>query len=64
MEWQSIESAPRDGTYILGYLAGGYGPNQSVIHWTGETWAVVPTRDYRLSFLATHWQPLPAEPTV
>lgn len=64
MEWQPIETAPKDGTAILAArwnkLAGGW--EYSVVKWTGDTWAVIPTRDFRLSFLGTHWTSLPAPP--
>jgi hypothetical protein len=63
-QWQPIETAPKDGTEIV---AGRFNHHfnkweSGVVTWTDETWKVVPTRDYRLSFLGTHWMPLPSPP--
>ncbi len=63
--WRPIEEAPKDGTSILGYRKNSSFPGYqevSVIHWTGDTWRVTPTKDGRLSHMATHWMPLPQPP--
>ena len=59
--WQPIETAPKDGTSILGYWLGGQ--HDCAIHATkfirGRWWATnedFPQRE------PTHWQPLPAPP--
>jgi len=62
-EWQSIESAPRDGTPILAYVAG---------RCYGDTWCDVvfysDTTDRWFSgnspIKPTHWMQLPAPPTI
>jgi Protein of unknown function (DUF551) len=58
MNWQPIETAPKDGTDILVYS------NERIIsaHWSvpADAWVEV-VHDY--SFAApTHWMPLPEPP--
>ncbi len=59
--WQPIETAPKDGTIILGYWLGG--KHDCAIHatkfWVGRWWE--PNEDYPQSE-PTHWMPLPAAP--
>ena len=73
MEWQPIETAPKDGTHILVY----FGPNTGIyqVFWSEEpfgkgigAWCVTdckyedrPLRGYRDSDV-THWMPIPAAP--
>jgi len=57
-EWQPIETAPTDGTRILGYTALRYGSFMGVIwrglpHWQSAERGVVDP---------THWMPLPKPP--
>ena len=63
-DWQDISTAPKDGTEILGTrfneLLGRY--ETAVIKWTDNTWKVVPTKDFRLSHMATKWMHLPEPP--
>lgn len=57
MVWQPIESAPRDGTYILASANGNlpYVCNFSTIY---EDWCLVtPNRD---TVNPTHWMPIPS----
>lgn len=78
MAWQSIESAPKDGTWILGVNNRG---NQAVIIWDDHApdamgiWRggwIHPFSDGRLSSfwnggcgsVVTHWMPLPPPPEV
>ena len=66
-EWQPIETAPKDGTYILVY-----GPEEwDMVLWHpywGDcgAWCRVQTADYdndnREVRNPTHWQPLPPPP--
>ena len=55
MEWQPIESAPKDGTVVFFYVP--YGRERRVAraddYWSGAWWLVD----------ATHWMPLPPPPT-
>ena len=73
MDWQPIETAPRDGTEFLAALSnGGMAILSEVVGWNSFAWyrssmeiPVARTHD-RLSpdrLVATHWQPLPAHPT-
>ena len=63
MEWQPIETAPKKGEAIL--VAFGYGfnaPCPLVVRWDGDEWALPDTDAIRLTFLPTHWMPLPPPP--
>lgn len=75
MEWQPIESAPKDGTWILtiisGLWAGGTPYLPAVVRWEkryGEGWLSVEQEDNgegpMHEFMPTHWMPLPAPPTA
>jgi hypothetical protein len=65
--WRDIESAPKDGTQILGYGRWShldpdkYLPCEAIIYWSdlAQIWASTAT-----GFRPTHWQPLPAPPEV
>lgn len=65
MEWQSIETAPKDGTRMIvaseingamRVFVGGFDP-----HWSGNIWV---SENSRVSsgYIPTHWMPLPAPP--
>lgn len=65
MDWQPIETAPKDGTSILGY------PHFRVTHWQAEDCYPAPgwvsEWDYSLELYITdtklsHWMPLPEPP--
>ena len=75
MNWQAIETAPRDGSWIL--IGGGHADPEEWYGTYDEPWAVVATfRDNEWSFadwdgaLRSHylnpkwWMPLPALPNV
>ncbi len=69
--WQPIESAPRDGAWIL-VCAAGEADSATIVKWhviswrSGEMgWYIDDQNDYEYvqSFDApTHWQPLPTTP--
>jgi hypothetical protein len=64
-EWQTIDTAPQDGTDILVYateLGTGF-PLFSVVHfedWYQPEW-ITPEAG-NIDFTPTHWVPLPAPP--
>lgn len=76
MEWKTIESAPRDGTEIIGYgrWAGEINgcdtePTRAIISWKGGRtdyegfdWVVSGTDAYAAWMMPTHWFPLPPSP--
>jgi hypothetical protein len=74
--WQTIESAPKDGTLVLGYgkIAGEIsrvcdGTDFALIQWGGKgdypgfEWDVRPTDAYAVWMKPTHWRPLPRPPS-
>jgi hypothetical protein len=46
MSWQPIETAPRDGTKVLGYCIANGIPYIDVIWWRGNVPRVCPTREW------------------
>lgn len=77
--WQPIETAPKDGTQILGWCSN-YGARQTHWHFYGEcsiakaqfdagkgesgNWYwEEPLNHWLSSWKPTHWMPLPAAPT-
>lgn len=67
MDWQPIETAPRDGTRVLLYCAGGdIAAAEYVVASDGFAgWEVshTETSAIYLAVRATHWMPLPPPPT-
>lgn len=68
-EWRPIETAPRDGTRILGYGPAGFElkPVFAVLEWlpSSEKWAVFPNEATEYDYEACrpiYWMPLPAPP--
>jgi len=67
MEWQPIETAPKDGTPILCMMSGGYVVATWCRHraykhcwaWMAMPW---PKCDFLLAVEPTHWMPLPTAP--
>jgi hypothetical protein len=71
-QWQTIETAPKDGTLIIAYQPGGtysngiaYPATVGTASWQRDGvggygwWGPYNPRDY-----PTHWMPLPDPPTV
>ena len=62
-EWQPIETAPKDGTRLLGFGNWSHPENEApvsfaaVMAWSAGRWTVS-----AMAFRATHWMPLPAPP--
>lgn len=69
-QWKPIETAPKDGTSILGYFPGrgGYVARQDMIpiHWCGwggGMWQNSTSGHNLMSNKVTHWMPLPDPPS-
>lgn len=59
--WLPIETAPKDGSEILGFgLQWGWSPVRFVCVWNGATWYA----GWGDSIQPTHWMPLPAAPAL
>lgn len=59
-QWQPIESAPKDGTYVLCFWNG---KNIDPLRWLSERAGWQPYGSARVGGLnPTHWMPLPAAP--
>lgn len=62
--WQSIETAPKDGTWILIWEIAGintkYSPADVAHYYLGEWY----NSDKQRLYGASHWQPLPAPPAT
>ncbi len=57
--WRSIETAPKDGTPLLGFVE----KVMYVCWWDGLGWSFfVDGRGSRFAFFPTHWMPLPEPP--
>lgn len=70
VQWQPMETAPKDGTTVLAYRPSGAGfvSRQDVVpvHWSdwgGGEWENS-TSGYKIFDALTHWKPLPAAPTA
>jgi hypothetical protein len=63
--WQPIETAPKDGTAVLGYVPGRQGffsrQDVAVVAWIETRWQSVNSGHWLTSDV-THWMPLPAPP--
>jgi len=60
-EWQTIETAPRDGLSVLGYANG----EMAVIYWWYEdSWQIDVAKicASESCWWPTHWMPLPKPP--
>ena len=62
MEWQPIETAPKDGAKILAYADG----SMTVVYWLecGDNWELAESGSWAESgeWEPTHWMPLPLPP--
>ena len=70
MEWQPIETAPKDGTHILGFGSGAWTPNgcaetfSGVDYFGNPYWVLCIRNDAESDYWEpTHWMPIPAPPT-
>ena len=73
-EWQPIETAPKDGTWILVFEHDEYSPSIHVVRWGQPEWgggdltwvtmALGPNPDTYDPHPVTHWMPLPDPPTT
>jgi hypothetical protein len=62
MEWQQIETAPKDGTKILAYGCSRHYPSET---FTRIQWFVSEINDWGahgVAIIPTHWMPLPDPP--
>jgi len=62
-DWQPIETAPRDGTYVLGCYDNGRGWEYRVVCWTG--WQPYPWSEAETEWAedrVNYWKPLPEPP--
>ena len=72
MTWQTIDTAPKDGTVVLVFadqhiaMLGRIYPHNSIhtAKWNGEAWIVAVYQDLgpSVSGPPTHWMPLPPIP--
>lgn len=60
-DWQSIETAPRDGTKVLGYWVGG---EIHTGHTDGENWFPAWEHQDDNWAMPSHWMPLPPPPSL
>lgn len=58
-EWQPIETAPKDGTLILGVDAHS---RIFVMEWENSSWLSDSCRDFGGFEYPSHWMPLPEPP--
>lgn len=67
-EWQSIDTAPKDGTAFLGFLPqfGRYVADQRIQRcvWTGWGGGCWECQFEKGGMGPTHWMPLPAPPAL
>lgn len=61
MDWQPIETAPKDGRRILTFRYLGDGYKVRVAYYAKEHWRNAQGHN---ALTATHWMPLPAPPTT
>jgi hypothetical protein len=64
MDWQPIETAPKDGSFVLAYNAGSMFQDMVeetmwIVQFSGGRWRIALDGQ---SAQPTHWMPLPAPP--
>jgi hypothetical protein len=65
MEWRTIESAPHDGSPVLGwlpYIGGGGGCMAVIVKARGNDWVTAWDTDFVPR--PSHWMPLPSPPVT
>ena len=75
MEWRPIETAPKDGSWLMVYERSDFPPSVWVVRWGNiegsggwldeKCWVTVglgPNPDTYDADMATHWMPLPDPP--
>lgn len=66
-QWQPIESAPKDGTFIMLIMAGN-NPHSNepyipaILRWLSDRWGDDDTDEDWSNWKPTHWMPLPQPP--
>jgi hypothetical protein len=60
MEWQPIETAPRDASIVIVYCA--FCDLVNAAYWGGEVWYWVWSDPPETDCHPTHWMPLPDPP--
>lgn len=60
-EWQTIESAPKDGSYVI--VSGIDWEGSSSACWFGGEWLSKPPLGASFIKQPTHWRPFPPRPT-
>ena len=64
-DWQPIETAPRDGTWII--VTSTHNPYyRAAVQWQYGAWIDVSEQDHDklMARAATHWQPFPQPPVT
>jgi hypothetical protein len=63
-DWRPIETAPKDGTVILGWWPQAYQGKGGIFEyiWHKDGWYTVPCSWQHMT--PTHWSPLPAPPAI
>jgi hypothetical protein len=63
--WLPIASAPKDGSWVMGYWFGPGDPEISSMHWHGSSWWDSSDRDESAELMMpTHWMPLLPHPAA
>lgn len=61
--WQPMESAPKDGTGLLGWISSW--DAHVVMFWRGDSWATpMKSTGFVIIPQPSHWMPLPTPPTI